>query len=90
MLRGLPSTLLPQRSMASAQSTPAPCHALTAPAMSATSSTSMPGAAARTTPMHGASVAMRVLIPQASSAIANNPAPTGPSVSAAGVSPRGT
>src|SRR5436190_4193967 len=99
MLRGRPSGLSPQRSMAMAWLTPATRHAAAtrkSPGVSSTptSSTATPTpvscTAARTASAQGESTAMRTGTPQAPSAAASSAVPTGPSVSGAATPSRGT
>src|SRR5476649_1552479 len=99
MLRGLPSGLMPQRSMAIACVTPASRHAPVTRSMPGPSSTPVSSTvtlspvswtAARTASAQGESTAIRVGTPHAASAAASKAVPTGPSVSGAATSPRGT
>src|SRR5258708_5392531 len=99
MLRGRPSPLRPQRSMATAWLTPASRHVpirrsrpvrSSMPTSSTVTATPVSWTAARTAPTQGVSTAIRAGTSQAASAAASRAVPTGPSVSGAATSPRGT
>ena len=99
MLRGRPSPLRPQRSMATAWLTPARARPRSGgrgprrrrrPLRRPPRHRPLRSTAARTAPAQGVSTAMRAGTPQAASAAASRAVPTGPSVSGAATSPRGT